>query len=372
MDNCLGANRPLIFTVVENDVELLKYIKDTYKKDEWQVFSSTFARLVPLHQLLNSNFVLKDGRAIADNEVLNNILNRHFDPNSNQFVKIIFLEADMILGDKQNIRKIKDILSRYQLDEDFTVSLIFVSQVVFVPQQLERLGELVFFDLPNEEKIQEISEKVIKKLELKSDQRPSPEVVNNLKGLTAYEIEQSYLQSYHLYQKVELNFIRDFKKNSIAKTDLLSLMETDVTFNDIGGMEKLKKWIQKSYGGWTIEGKKFGLPLLKGVLLVGLPGCGKSLIMKAIGNEWGLPVVSFDPSRIFSSRVGDSESNMRRVLNIVENMSPCLLVIDEIEKGLAGMQSSTFSDSGVTARVIGSFLIWMQDCTKPVFIVATA
>ena len=372
LDNCLGANRPLIFTVAESDVELLKYIKDTYKKDEWLVYSSTFARLVPLHQLLNSNFKLKEDRAVADTEVLNSILNRHFDPNSNQFVKVIFLEADMLLGDKQNIRKIKDILSRYQLDEDFTISLIFVSQVVFVPIQLERLGELVFFDLPNEEKIQEISEMVVKKLELKKDQRPSPEVVNNLKGLTGYEIEQSYLQSFHLYQKVELNFIRDFKKNSIAKTDLLSLMETDITFDDIGGMEKLKKWVRKSYGGWTIEGKKFGLPLLKGVLLVGLPGCGKSLVMKAIGNEWGLPVVSFDPSRIFSSRVGDSESNMRRVLNIVENMSPCLLVIDEIEKGLAGLQSSTFSDSGVTARVIGSFLIWMQDCTKPVFIVATA
>jgi SpoVK/Ycf46/Vps4 family AAA+-type ATPase len=94
--------------------------------------------------------------------------------------------------------------------------------------------------------------------------------------------------------------------------------------------------------------------------------------MKAIGNEWGLPVVEFDPSLIFSSRVGDSEQNMRHVLKIVENLSPCILSIDEIEKGLAGMQSSTFSDSGVTARVIRSFLIWMQDSTKPVFVVATA
>ena len=97
-----------------------------------------------------------------------------------------------------------------------------------------------------------------------------------------------------------------------------------------------------------------------------------SLTCKAIGNEWGLPVISFDPSRVFSSRVGESEHNIRRVLQIVENISPCILFIDEIEKGFAGSQSSTFSDSGVTARVIGSFLTWMQDCTSPVFTIATS
>lgn len=223
LDNCLGANRPLIFTVVESDVELLRYIREKYKKDEWLVYSSTLANLVPLHKLLNSNFKLKEERGVTDIDVLNSILSRNFDPNSNQFVKIIFLESDMYIHDKQYIRRIKDILSRYQMDEDFTISLIYVSQMVSVPIQLERLGELVFFDLPDDEKISEVSEKVVKKLELKSSQRPSPEVVNNLKGLTAFEIEQSYLQSYHLYQKIELNFIRDFKKNSISKTDLLFL-----------------------------------------------------------------------------------------------------------------------------------------------------
>lgn len=372
LDNCLGANRPLIFVVAESDVELLKYIKDSYKKDVWLVYSSSIARLAPLDTLLNQKFHLKEEKSMEDIEVLENLLRREFDPHSSQFVKVLFLDAHVYINDSQIIRKIKDILSRYQLEINYTISLIFVSQVVCVPPQLERLGELVFFDLPDENKIKETSDKVVKQLELKNKELPSPEVINNLKGLTAYEIEQAYLQSYHLYRKIELSFIRDFKKNSIAKTDLLSLMENDITFADIGGMEKLKEWIKKSYGGWTVEGKKFGLPLLKGLLLVGLPGTGKSLIMKAIGNEWGLPVVNFDPSRIFSSRVGDSEQNMRRVLKIVENMAPCILSIDEIEKGLAGMQSSTFSDSGVTARVIGSFLIWMQDCTKPVFIIATA
>jgi SpoVK/Ycf46/Vps4 family AAA+-type ATPase len=237
---------------------------------------------------------------------------------------------------------------------------------------LERLSEVVFFDLPNKKLLKEHSDSLITKLELKKEAWPSDEVVNNLKGLTLFEAEQAYLQSWQLFQKIDLDFIRNFKKSAVAKTDLLSILETGISFNDIGGMETLKKWIVNSYGGWTVEGQNFGLPILKGLLLVGLPGCGKSMICKGIGNQWGLPVISFDPSRVFSSRVGESEQNIRRALTIVENISPCILFIDEIEKGFAGSQSSTFSDSGVTSRVIGSFLVWMQECTKPVFTVATS
>lgn len=370
LDQCLGAHRPMSFVVAESDLEVLQYIDDNYKEDTWIVYSSTLAGMIPLKSLLEK--FNKEIRAQQAIDVFDTILNREFDKSNNSFEKYIFLDSQMILNDNQNVRKIKDILFRYQLDENFTVNMVFISQGVCVPMALERLGEVVFFDLPNEDELKKLSTKLIKDLELKKEQKPSAEVVNNLKGLTQFEVEQAYLQSYHLYKRIDLGFIRDFKKNAIAKTDLLSLMETEISFNDIGGMENLKLWIQKSYGGWTVEGKKFGLPLLKGLLLVGLPGCGKSLMMKAMGNEWNLPVVDFDPSRIFSSRVGDSEHNMSRVLRVVENMAPCILSIDEIEKGLAGMQSSTFSDSGVTARVIRSFLIWMQDCTKPVFIVATA
>ena len=142
-------------------------------------------------------------------------------------------------------------------------------------------------------------------------------------------------------------------------------MDPGVSFDDIGGMGTLKQWVTKSWGGWTVEGKKFGLPLLKGLLMIGPPGCGKSLLAKTLAHQWGLPAISFDPSRVFSSRVGESEYNIRRVLQIVENISPACIFIDEIEKAFAGSQSSTFSDSGVTARVIGTFLTWMQDCTKP-------
>lgn len=371
LDQCLGAHRPVTFVIAESDLEVLNYINDNYKEDNWWVHSPTLSSLVRLDELIEKEFKVQT--AASENiSVLNSLLEKDYDKTNRTYDKFIFLDSQVILGDTHDVRKVKDIVSRYTLNEHFAVNMVFISQFVCVPPAIQRLGEVVFFDLPNEDELKKESKRIVKKLELKKNQQPSPEVVNNLRGLTKYEVEQAYFQSYFLHKRIDLNFIRDYKKNAIAKTDLLSLKETDTAFNDIGGMENLKEWIRKSYGGWTVEGRKFGLPLLKGLLMVGLAGCGKSMAMEAVGNEWGLPVVDFDPSLLFSSRIGDSEQNMRRVLKIVENMAPCVLAIDEIEKGLAGMQSSTFSDSGVTARVIRSFLIWMQESTKPVFVVATA
>lgn len=379
LSQCLIANRPITFVVAESEIEVLKYLDENCKKDvNVHVYSSTLAGTVPLTTLLKNKFnhVIKNAQSTI--QVLSDILVGEFSEENIVFEKYVFLDADKILNDAQVVRRVKDLIDRYQLDTDFAVNLIFISQSICVPMALERFSEVVFFDLPEEKALKETSDAIYKKLELHKDRpadelkKEKAEVVNNLRGLTLFEVEQSHFQSFYIHKKIELNFIRDFKKSAIAKTDLLSLMESNISFDDIGGMENLKKWIQKSAGGWTVEGKAFGLPQLKGLLMVGLPGCGKSLICKAIGNEWGLPIVNFDPSRIFSSRVGDSETNMRRVLQIVENMSPCVLMCDEIEKGLSGLQSSTFSDSGVTARVIGSFLIWMQECKQPVFTVATA
>ena len=380
LDQCLGAYQPLIFTVAESDIEVLKYLHEHFQDKKFYVYSTTFTDKIPLADVINHKFITKS-KSRSTQEVLSEILNRDF-PTQAPAETYIFLDADAYIHDRQNIRKIKDIVSRYQMDENFVVNLVFISQFVSVPPALERLGEIVFFDLPGDKLLRGMSDFLTEKLCLKDEVndkgevtkvvKPTDEVINNLRGLTLHEVERAYVQSFHIHKRIDLDFIRNFKKSAIAKTDLLSLMDSSVKFEDIGGMDTLKGWIKKSCGGWSIEGQKFGLPLMKGLLLVGLPGCGKSLICKAIGNQWGLPIVQFDPSRIFSSRVGESEGNIRRVLSIVENISPCVMFLDEVEKGFAGSQSSTFSDSGVTARVIGTFLSWMQDCTKPVFTVATS
>jgi len=373
LDQVISANRPCIFITAESDVELLRYIDTGYSETtSFFVYSSTFCRLVSLSELIKSLFSVPSAAAQSTDEVLVEIINQDFSSVNVTYNKYIFLDCQNYISDPQNIRRIKDILSKYQFDNNYTVSLIFVSQSVCVPPELERLSEVVFFDLPNINDLREHSNKMTKGFVLEGDLAPTEEVVLNLKGLTLFEVEQAYFQSYYLYKKIDLSFIRNFKKNAIAKTNLLSLMETNITFDDIGGLSNLKNWIQKSYGGWTVEGLKFGLPLLKGLLLVGIPGTGKSLTAKALGNTWGLPVIKFDMSRLLSSRIGDSENNMLRVLKILENVSPVVVFIDEIEKSMAGLESSTFSDAGTTARIISTFLAWMQDNTKPIFIVATA
>lgn len=371
LDQCLSANRPIIFIVAESDFEVLTYLNENCKKDVLTVYSSTFLGLVPLGDLLKENFC-KKGKGVSLTDTLIEIMAKKFPKTNTQFCKHIFLEAQTIMSDPQNIRYIKDIISRYQLDGEYTVNLIFISQSVIVPPALERLSEVVFFDLPSEEALKAKASTVYDRLEISPTPEEKAEISLNLKGLTLFETEQAILQSHGIYQKVELDFIRNFKKSAIAKSDLLELLEFGVTFDDIGGMDRLKAWINKSAGGWTVEGQRYGLPIMKGVLLVGPPGTGKSLVAKSIGNEWNLPVIQFDPSKLFSSRVGDSESNLRRVLKLIESVSPVVLFIDEMEKGMAGSQSSTFSDAGTTARVIGTFLTWFQDCTKPVFTIGTS
>jgi AAA+ superfamily predicted ATPase len=427
LDNCITAHRPCTFVTCESDVEVLEYINTKYNVDNYSVYSQSmnqFVKLADLMGKLEENPNTKktqfkrspftyDNKTNTLNSLLTEILNTEFTETNITHYTYIFLDCDNYVAERSNLRRIKDILGRYQIDQTFTINLIFLSQTLCVPPLLERLSEVVFYDLPDEMHLKETSDNIITRLDLtyrleqkeedtfdinqlspeekearekrlsedaklndsekeKIKEDLSAELVNNLRGLTLFETEQAYLQSLYLYKRIDLNFIRNFKKSSVSKTELLSLLESDTTFDDIGGMITLKKWIKKSAGGWTIKGKEFGLPAMKGLLLVGLPGTGKSMICKAIGNEWGLPVVSFDPSRVFSSRVGESEHNIRRVLNIVENLSPCIMFLDEVEKGFAGSQSSTFSDSGVTARVIGTFLTWMQDCNKSVFTVATS
>ena len=335
LDQCLGANRPLVFVTCESDIEVLRHILKNYPDNDTYVYSTTIASLQSLSNYMNpkgggSASGRQQDDAMSTIQVLDRILTSHghrMNPGKKSagFTTYIFLDVDMWMHDAQNVRKIKDILHKYTIDEEFTVNLVMLSGKVCVPMALERLAEMVNFDLPSEKELKDLSDNLTKKLELKDDKAPSEEVVNNLKGMTLFEEEQAYLQSHYLFKGIKLDFIRDFKKNAIAKTDLLALLDTSATFDDIGGLDRLKQWVMKSAGGSTVEGKKFGLPLLKGILLVGLPGCGKSLSAKALGNQWGLPVVDFDPSRVFSSRVGDSETNMRRVVQIVENLSPCLM-----------------------------------------------
>ena len=139
----------------------------------------------------------------------------------------------------------------------------------------------------------------------------------------------------------------------------------------VGGLDELKKWLSKRGKAFTPEAREFGLPEPRGILLLGIPGCGKSLTAKAISSMWQLPLLKLDVGKVFSSLVGSSEENVRRAIQTAESIAPSILWLDEMEKGFSGLSSSGQTDGGTTARVFGTFLTWLQEKKTPVFVVAT-
>lgn len=161
------------------------------------------------------------------------------------------------------------------------------------------------------------------------------------------------------------------KTEIVNSSDILELYKS-TSIEDVGGMENLKEWIDKRKGCYSEEAKEFGVEAPKGLVLVGPPGTGKSLAGKAISSVLGVPLVRMDFGRVFSSYVGSSEARVRSALRMIESMAPCVLFVDEIDKGLGGISSGGGADSGVSMRVLGSFLTWLNDTTAPVFTMVTA
>jgi SpoVK/Ycf46/Vps4 family AAA+-type ATPase len=162
------------------------------------------------------------------------------------------------------------------------------------------------------------------------------------------------------------------KAQAVKKNGLLELIETKETLDSIGGLDVLKEWLLKRRHAFSTRAIDYGLPTPKGLLILGIAGTGKSLTAKATAKVFGVPLLKLDAGRIFAGLVGQSESNLRAVIQTAEAIAPCCLWIDEVEKGFSGSKSSGATDGGTSARVFGTFLSWMQEKSAPVFVVATA
>lgn len=294
----------------------------------------------------------------------------------------IILDADRYLSDGQVQRRVKNLAVAASHDEAVLRTVIFVSSTGNIPMTLDPYLPLHDFSSPNDELIRHVAgslEKQVRQFlpdltipEGRQGSEIPEEFVAACRGLTVFQIKQQITHHLSTDRKITVKDMVDYRKSVIMKSNLLELMETDVTFADIAGLERLKARLAEVGTAWTPEGRAYGVPVSRGLLQLGIPGCGKSLIAKALANEMGVTFVRFDPSNIFSSRVGDSEQNMRTALQHIEAVSPCVVFVDEIEKGLSGMQSSSHSDGGTTARVIGTFLSWFQDHSSDIFVIATA
>jgi SpoVK/Ycf46/Vps4 family AAA+-type ATPase len=163
------------------------------------------------------------------------------------------------------------------------------------------------------------------------------------------------------------------KKQLIRRNGILEYIEEEATLEQVGGLEELKRWLRQRSQAFTERARQYGLPQPKGMLILGVPGCGKSLIAKTTSRLWELPLLRLDMGRVYDgSTVGRSEANLRSALKTAESIAPVILFIDELDKAFAGSAGSADSDGGTSSRIFGSFLTWMQDKTSPVFVMATA
>jgi len=205
---------------------------------------------------------------------------------------------------------------------------------------------------------------------LEPSQRES--LVKSAQGLTQDEIESVFARSLVERKRFDLDIVLEEKKQIIRKSGLLEYYAPDAQIKDVGGLELLKSWLDKRSESFTDKAREFGIPAPKGILLLGVQGCGKSLVAKAVAAQWNLPLLKLDVGRIFGSLVGQSEENIRRAIDVSESVAPCILWADELEKGFAGASGGGVSDGGTMARVFSTFLTWMQEKTAPVFLMATA
>ncbi len=256
------------------------------------------------------------------------------------------------------------------------ITIILSQPIKHLPIELEKEVVVLDMPLPSIQELSKLAEQAKQKFQLdERDCLHSESFLNAAIGLSTSEAQLAFAKIAYAKKRLSDLDIPELvkeKEQLIKKKGNLEYFHPDSSLNEVGGLENLKAWLKRRRLAFSQEAKDFGLEIPRGLLMLGLPGTGKSLSAKAIANEWQLPLLRLDMGNIYGGIVGQSESNMRDALKLAEAISPSILWIDEIEKGFSGAQSSGATDGGTTARVLGNFLTWMQEKTKPVFVVATA
>jgi ATPase family associated with various cellular activities (AAA) len=246
--------------------------------------------------------------------------------------------------------------------------VVVLSPVVQIPIELEKLFVVVEHELPDREQLQQIARGIATEPGELPDQQGLAAVLDSAAGLTRYEAEGAFSLSLVQRSRIEPAVIWDLKSQMLKKSGLLTLHRGSERFADLGGLDALKSFCVRAL---TRQGNNDPLRRPRGILLLSPPGCGKSAFAKALGNETGRPTLVLDIGSLMGSLVGQSESQTRQALKIVDAMAPCVIFCDELEKSLSGVASSGQTDSGVSARMFGSLLTWLNDHTSDVFFVGT-
>ncbi len=371
----IRARYPLIYVVSWEEQRLMDVISRIAghldkKVYEWSITTGLVPIGTSIQAQKNRDTATKDPLVALENVI------EHMEP-----ALYVFKDFHPFLN-AQNmsvIRRLREIAA--SLKNTFK-TIVIISPMFRMPAELEKDLTVLDFDLPSEKEFTVLLKRIISevkdnpKININLDSSTAEQLVHALLGLTLAEAEnvlaKTLVQSRSLDAK-SVDIIRGEKKQIIRKSGLLEYYDSKENMNSVGGLDDLKHWLKKRSVAFSDRARSFGLPAPKGVLLLGVQGCGKSLMAKAISNIWQLPLLRFDVGRVFGSLVGSSEENIRRAIKVAESVSPAILWVDEIDKAFRGSRGSGAStDGGTSARVFGTFLTWMSEKTKPVFVVATA
>jgi ATP-dependent 26S proteasome regulatory subunit len=295
------------------------------------------------------------------------------------------LEAVFILKDFHRhmddavvVRRLRDVGQTFSANRR---TVIITAPSITVPAELGSLVEYLDLPLPDFQRLRQMIREIFTRLsqahtlQLELDAKGVDAMANNLRGLTEEEadraVSQALVKRYSLCPDT-ITDVLEAKKDLLQHSGMLEFIDVSENMASIGGLENLKGWLAQRRGAWENSAKEFGLEPPKGVIILGVQGCGKSLCARAVAGEWKLPLVKFDTAAIFDKFIGETEKRIQKVFRVAEGLAPCVLWIDELEKVFAGSGPDSASvDAGVSSRLLASFLGWMQERKAPVFVAAT-
>src|SRR5437867_10190959 len=295
------------------------------------------------------------------------------------------LEAVFVLKDFHRhmespvvVRRLRDVGQKFSANRR---TLILTAPSISMPPELESLVEYVDLPLPDLPRLRQIVEETFKRLskahtlQLKLDESGVNAMAANLRGMTEEEAERAISQTlvarYGLCSET-ITDVLEAKKELLRHSGMLEFIDASENMASVGGLGNLKRWLAQRRGAWEDAAREFGLEPPRGVIILGVQGCGKSMCARAIAGEWKLPLVKFDTAAVYDKYIGETEKRIQKVFQVAEGLAPCVLWIDELEKVFAGSgPDSASADAGVSSRLLASFLSWMQDKKAPVFVAAT-
>jgi ATP-dependent 26S proteasome regulatory subunit len=370
VDVLIRARYPIVYLVTWEEDRALQFLLRIARKQKKNLAVWTCT------DGLRTAEVARGRRAVRDKgrkplEALNAILQ------DGQPCVYVLKDFHPYLDDPVVVRHLRDLC--HALKRSYK-TVVILSPKLELPFELQKSVAVVDLPVPDRRLMNDLLNELIRdaaehkaQVSLTPDDRER--LVSAVLGLTLDEAERVFAQSLvrdAKFDAADIDAVLAEKKQIVRKSGLLEYYSPQEGMDDVGGLDLLKAWLGKRARAFSDAARDYGLPRPKGVLILGVQGCGKSLTAKALATLWNLPLLRFDVSRIFDRFIGSSEMNMRHALQTAESIAPAILWVDEIEKAFSGVQSSGVTDAGTTSRVFGTFITWLQENPSMVFAIATA